>query len=470
MRRLLPILTLLAGAALAQDPLAVDPAHYRLEYEDENVRVVRVILAPGEVSPLHAHADRISVVVRSAKLRLVDQDGTAREVELPTGATNALPSVRHTVTNIGTTTFEEVATEFKHPGMLTKLAPATPVRTKAAEVAKTQPSPAATTPEPKQVPQPSEPVRTAPISKAPEPIQPAVQASDAPVNLEADIAPVVVQPIRGTKSVKVGDYEMAYVERGKGEPLILVHDALADLRSWSSQFNPLSDRYRVIAYSRRCHYPNKCTGKEEDYTYEQHADDLAALVKSLNLGKVHVVGHAYGGAVAAVFAMKYPEMARSLVIMEPPLDNLLPGRFGEAARYSRREILGIARKSILRRRDIDSAIRTYIEWNRGTGSWDDMPAAEKERRRQNAYSLAAYGEHPDSPVFKCEDGGKLKMPVLIARGELSTPNDITITERLIGCIPGAERLAVPRSSHNMHRENADAFNKAVLDFLVEHAQ
>jgi non-heme chloroperoxidase len=279
-----------------------------------------------------------------------------------------------------------------------------------------------------------------------------------------------VQPVRGTKTVKVGDYELAYVERGKGESVVLIHGALADLRSWSSQFNPFSDRYHVIAYSRRCHYPNKCTGKEEDYTYGQHADDLAALVKSMNLGRVHIVGHAYGGAVAAVFAMKYPELTRSLVIMEPPLDDLLPGRFGEAARYSRREILGIARRAILKGRDIDSAVRTYVEWNRGTGSWDDMPPAEKERRRQNGYSLAAFGAHPDPPVFRCEEGGKLKAPVLVARGELSTPNDITVTERLIGCTPGAERLSVPRSSHNMHRDNPDAFNKAVLEFLAKHAQ
>jgi pimeloyl-ACP methyl ester carboxylesterase len=99
-----------------------------------------------------------------------------------------------------------------------------------------------------------------------------------------------------------------------------------------------------------------------------------------------------------------------------------------------------------------------------------MPAAEKERRRQNAYSLAAYGEHPDPPAFRCEDGTKIKAPVLVVRGELSTPNDITITERLIGCVAGAERLAVPKASHNMHRENADAFNKTVLEFLAKNSK
>jgi pimeloyl-ACP methyl ester carboxylesterase/quercetin dioxygenase-like cupin family protein len=468
MRKLLFLAPMLANLAFAQDPLVVDPSHYKVEYEDENVRVLRVTLAPGEISPLHDHPERISVVVRSARLRLIADDGTAQELELPTGATNALAAVRHSVTNIGTTTFEEIATEFKQPGTLTKLASGTS-STKTAVVTTHGQPPAADSPKPVIG---SERQPTAAPALAQPPAMPplAKSASEAPVNLESDIAPVVVQPIRGTRVVKVGDYELAYVERGQGEPLILVHDALADLRSWSSQFNPFSDGYRVIAYSRRCHYPNICTGKEQNYTYEQHADDLAALVKSLNLGKAHIVGHAYGGAVAMVFAMKYPELTRSLVLMEPPLDDLLPGRFGEAARYSRREILGIARKAILKRRDIDSAVRTYVEWSRGTGSWDETPAAEKEQRRQNGNSLAAYGEHPDPPLFKCEDGTKIKVPVLVARGELSKPNDITITERLIGCIAGADRLSVRNATHNMHRENPEAFNQAVLEFLAEHAQ
>src|SRR5438477_7990283 len=68
--------------------------------------------------------------------------------------------------------------------------------------------------------------------------------------------------VEGAKMLFVNGTELAYIERGQGPPVILVHDTLGDYRSWAPQLMALSRNYHVIAYSRRYHYPNHSNGKE----------------------------------------------------------------------------------------------------------------------------------------------------------------------------------------------------------------
>jgi len=104
------------------------------------------------------------------------------------------------------------------------------------------------------------------------------------------------------KTVRVNGYNMAYVERGKGEPLILVHGALADYRTWLPVMPELSETNRTIAVSLRHHYPENWQGEGNDLTLEQHTDDLAEFIKSLDLGPVNLLGHARGAVISMMVA------------------------------------------------------------------------------------------------------------------------------------------------------------------------
>src|SRR5690242_15007433 len=91
---------------------------------------------------------------------------------------------------------------------------------------------------------------------------------------------------------------MAYVERGSGPPVLLVHGALCDLRFWAPQMGPFGRRHRTIAPSLRHFWPARWDGAGDDFTPERHAEDLAAFVAALGIGPVHLVGHSRGGYVA----------------------------------------------------------------------------------------------------------------------------------------------------------------------------
>ena len=121
----------------------------------------------------------------------------------------------------------------------------------------------------------------------------------------------------GIKTIEVNGYPMAYQETGSGIPLVLLHVHLADYRTWDTQVPDFSKAYRTIAVSLRHYYPEKWNGVGDDFSVAQHASDVAALIKKLNLGKVHLLGHSRGGTVALTVANLYPEVIRTLILEEP---------------------------------------------------------------------------------------------------------------------------------------------------------
>jgi pimeloyl-ACP methyl ester carboxylesterase len=72
------------------------------------------------------------------------------------------------------------------------------------------------------------------------------------------------------------------------------------------------------------------------------------------------------------------------------------------------------------------------------------------------------------PRISPADARGLSMPVLLAEGELSPPMFGLITDMLASALPEAERVTIPAASHGMHNQNPDAYNEAVMAFLVGH--
>jgi hypothetical protein len=72
--------SLFCTVALAQDPLKVEPAHYKLAFENEYVQVVNVHYGPHEKSGLHSHMGGVVVVLTAGHLRFTDENGKTQEI------------------------------------------------------------------------------------------------------------------------------------------------------------------------------------------------------------------------------------------------------------------------------------------------------------------------------------------------------------------------------------------------------
>ena len=123
------ILLLVAATApaLAQDPTKVDAKHYKVEFENEQVRVLRITYGPGEKSVMHEHPDAVATFLADAKGKFNMADGTTQDFENKKGSVLFTPAGKHLPENTGTTPFELILVEIKAP----KPMAAAPAATKA---------------------------------------------------------------------------------------------------------------------------------------------------------------------------------------------------------------------------------------------------------------------------------------------------------------------------------------------------
>jgi pimeloyl-ACP methyl ester carboxylesterase len=109
-------------------------------------------------------------------------------------------------------------------------------------------------------------------------------------------------------------------------------------------------------------------------------------------------------------------------------------------------------------------MHAYADWVK-TGLWDAMDANSKQAMIDNGKAQIAYGAHPQAPDFSCDTAKKITAPMLVVNGKESPPNNRIISSTLAECA-GAKRAVIPNAGPNMHRQNPEEFNKAVLEFFA----
>ena len=87
-------------------------------------------------------------------------------------------------------------------------------------------------------------------------------------------------------TLSANGYDMAFVERGTGAPLVPVHGTLGDYRNWAGQMAPFGARYRTIALSLRHCWPERWDDEGDDFTVERHAEDAPPSSRPRRLYRV----------------------------------------------------------------------------------------------------------------------------------------------------------------------------------------
>src|SRR5437867_9307734 len=85
----------------AQDPVKVDPKHYKVEFENDQVRVLRIHYAPGEKSVMHGHPDNVAVFLADQTAKFTYPDGKTEEVTMKNGEAKFTPGGAHLPENTG---------------------------------------------------------------------------------------------------------------------------------------------------------------------------------------------------------------------------------------------------------------------------------------------------------------------------------------------------------------------------------
>jgi pimeloyl-ACP methyl ester carboxylesterase len=270
----------------------------------------------------------------------------------------------------------------------------------------------------------------------------------------------------------VNGCDMAYVERGAGTPLLLIHGSLADHRWWAPQMEPLGRHHRVVAPSLRHYWPARWDGAGGGFTVAQHVADVAAFAAALGAGPVHLVGLSRGGHIAFRVAQHHPERVRTLVLAEPggALDaTLQPPPPPVAAQphqgMSAAEATARAAERI-RVGDVEGGLALFLDAVMGPGAWEGMAEHLKRMLRDNARTLLGQIDERRQP-FSRADMEAIRAPTLLIGSGACAPSFARVLDAMERWIGVVARATIPGTTHGMSQDDPDAFNRVVLGFLAE---
>lgn len=274
-----------------------------------------------------------------------------------------------------------------------------------------------------------------------------------------------------TRQLRANGVDLSYIEQGSGAPVVFVHGAVGDLRFWEPQREAFAKRHRFIAYTYRYHGEAPWPDEGKQYSAQLHGADLAAFIEGLKAGPVHLVGLSYGGLLAAMVATKEPQLVRSLTLAEPALFALLaeaPDGKPALAAWNNGAAPMIA---AVKAGDALGATKLLIALVNGDSpeNFDKLPADLRQILTDNARTMPLLFA-AELAAMSCEALRAVKMPTLVVRGA-RTPEFFSKTNEIVGrCIPGSRQAVVPEAAHAMSYQNPAAFNRAILDFVAQHAQ
>lgn len=272
-----------------------------------------------------------------------------------------------------------------------------------------------------------------------------------------------LKPVRQTLSTGIHIHS---VTEGSGPPLVFVHGAFGDWRSWAPQWDSFTPEYRCHSYSRRYSLPNANLPIRNDHSALDDADDLRELLGHWNAAPAILVGTSYGAYVALVLALRKPSLVRALVLAEPPVMQFADKTpRGRAVREAFERETGRPAAEAFEAGDLLRAVSLLARGINGADS--SAVSAEGLARRVenlNAMRSVACSTNP-FPRLDEVALAALPMPILLLAGE-HTPaiHEVTFAG-MCQAMTSARTVRVPDAGHGAHRDNPEGFNSVVRDFL-----
>jgi non-heme chloroperoxidase len=199
---------------------------------------------------------------------------------------------------------------------------------------------------------------------------------------------------------------------------------------------------------------------------------LAELIRKLDLAPAHLVGASYGAYIALYCASKNPELAKTMVLNEPPIMQFLAmSPIKEDVELLQRFITRVQRpnQDASKRGDFKKAAQVAIDGIMGMENYfEKLPEEGKQYLMDNAKSLESELESSMSTSFTTEDVKQLTtIPMLLVKGELSPKYFLRIVDILSDNMPNSEQIVIPNVSHDDFK-SGNFFSSKVIQFFASH--
>jgi pimeloyl-ACP methyl ester carboxylesterase len=250
-------------------------------------------------------------------------------------------------------------------------------------------------------------------------------------------------------------------------PVIALHCSGSGAAQWRKLGEALGSRHAFVAPE---HYGCESTGPWSGERAFTLADEAARTVDIIDAsrGKVHLVGHSYGGGVALRAALERPKRIASLTLYEPSAFHLLK-TMGSYGAHALAEIIAISKCTAdgVSCGDYRGAAASFVDYWGGPGAWEALrPSVQGALTRwapKAPLDFRALLEER-TPV---DAYAALHVPALILRGEHAPVPTRAIAERLPMLLPAARLAVIDGAGHMGPVTHADKVNAAIARHIAE---
>jgi proline iminopeptidase len=284
-------------------------------------------------------------------------------------------------------------------------------------------------------------------------------ASEVPVSEE-------LRQINGT--------ELFVKRMGSGEPILVVHGGpVLEHGYLLPHLAPLAESFELIFFDQRLSGRSAGQVDSASVRLDTLVADIEALRQSLQLGRVHLMGHSWGGLLAMRYAILHPENLRSLILLNSMSASSALWQEEEAKLAERRTVedsieIATIRETVAFSNGEPEAIAAillasfkaqFADRSKIAGLELYVPPDYLNRSRQFGYMA---GDLSDFDFF--DELGTISVPTLVLYGSVEPAAEIS-GEALHAAIPNSELVIIPNAGHFPFVEQPDAFLGAVRGFL-----
>jgi pimeloyl-ACP methyl ester carboxylesterase len=244
---------------------------------------------------------------------------------------------------------------------------------------------------------------------------------------------------------------------GDGPSVVLLHGITDDGLCWSRVARDLEGEYDLVMPDARGH--GRSGGIATGFSIDLLADDVAAVIRALDLDRPALYGHSMGAITALVVAARYPEHVRAIVLEDPPLRPAGQGPTEEQRAQARESLLDLQKLSR------EERIRCGRVANPGWVEEEIIPWADAKARVDP--EVMSHFRVP--AVYPWQDAlPRISCPVLLitgdpARGAIVTPE---IASEAEGLWQNGRVAHIAGAGHSIHRDRYDETMAAVRDYLA----
>jgi pimeloyl-ACP methyl ester carboxylesterase len=254
---------------------------------------------------------------------------------------------------------------------------------------------------------------------------------------------------RSGRAVQVDGATLHFEERGEGAPLVLIHGGLSTWVTWQPLLPELAEGFRVITPDSRGH--GRSTNVSGELSYARIADDTAALIAELGLGRPVVGGWSDGGQAALELGARHPGVAGALIVGAAYPD------FDAGLRDVHRALLGADRRGVPDLAHLDAEL----------GEWEEEVKAQHPGGAEQWRALV---RQTAGMWLGYEGLGRdrleaIETPVLVLAGDRDEFVPVDLSVALYRALPNAELAVCPSLSHDgPSPERAPILASLIADF------